>query len=368
MKEFVKNTAVTWLTGIAMGTADIVPGISGGTMAFILGIYEKLIYSVRHLTKSSSWFFLLPLLTGMSTAFLVLAGPLHQILNHPDLREILYSVFLGLIAASILLLSREIKNWSKMAFLFFVLGALGGWSLTGSNGSQKGEFKVEYPVDLISEKNQLLNYVEGYVTELSLSEIQAMKSKGFINENTPVYKSNEPFMLLEKENFSLLDFKLVGAGMVAITAMLLPGISGSYLLNIMGLYAPAITAVADLSAGLRLGEIDMNAIRFLSSMGVGIVLGAAIFSHAIAWLLSRYHSYAIALLIGFMMGALKTVWPYWEIAWKLNPLRLDKGADLIPLNPVFPNFFSFNFFLSLVAMTMGLLFVLMIEKAAKKNN
>ena len=155
-------------------------------------------------------------------------------------------------------------------------------------------------------------------------------------------------------------------GMAAISAMLLPGISGSYILNILGLYAPAIAALADFLAALKRGNLDTDAAWFLLSLATGILLGAALFSHVISWLLRRYHSLAISLLCGFMLGALPSVWPFWETAWRINPLRLTKGLDLVPLHPTLPPL-SLDSLLALAFLAAGFSLVLGIELLANNR-
>lgn len=298
-----------FLSGLAMGTADIVPGISGGTMAFILGIYEELIDSIRHLNRVKSLLFLAPLLLGMASAFLILAAPFDAILHNPEWRVYLYAGFLGLVLASVVLLSKEMKRWRWQDGFFLVVGGIAAWLLTGNAPQAAYELAT-----------------------------------------TPLHFS----------------FYVMFAGMAAISAMLLPGISGSYILNILGLYAPAIASLADLTAALKQGSFDSDAAWFLSSLGCGILLGAALFSHVIAWLLKRYHSLAIALLCGFMLGALPSVWPFWELAWRVNPYRLEKGLELVPIRPTLPplNLESLHAALFLLA---GFTIVLGIEFLAKKQ-
>lgn len=347
-----------------MGSADIVPGISGGTMAFIMGIYEDLIYSVRRLDKLSSWYFLLPLIAGITTAFLLLAGVFHNILNDQGARESLYATFLGLILASIWLLTKQMKTWNTLALSFLILGGILGFMLTGTSFKSEEPYSALLP---LSYTENIVNYQQGKITGLSLDQLHVMKNKGYINSETFLLKNDAPFILDPATKTSGFNIYLMLAGMVAITAMLLPGISGSYLLNIMGLYAPAIGAVADFSAGLKSGFLDYEAFQFLLSMAVGIALGAALFSHAIAWLLKHYHAAALALLTGFMVGALKTVWPFWQTAWIINPLRLDKGLELIPLKPLLPDLTSQNFYLAILFMLFGFTLVQLIDYTAKKR-
>ena len=149
------------------------------------------------------------------------------------------------------------------------------------------------------------------------------------------------------------DLYALFAGMAAISAMLLPGISG-ILLNVLGMYAPALGALADLSSGLIKGVIDRDAFFLLLSLGLGILAGAALFSHAIFWLLKHRHLFTLSLLTGFMLGALRSVWPFWKMGWRINPLSPDKGLELVLLKPELPDFFTVDFFISALFLLGGL--------------
>jgi putative membrane protein len=242
------------LRGMAMGTADLVPGVSGGTIAFLTGIYEELLGTLAGLRLSlfgvlkreglaaawrqSNLAFLMALVGGMGVAVVALAGLLHHLLEaHPVL---LWAFFFGWVAASVPAMLRDtgmlpgalIKNVGHWGI--FGLGAVTAWTITGLP-------------ELISEPG--------------LAE-------------------------------------LVLAGACAICAMILPGISGSFILVILGAYAVVIKAVAELDF-LRLGAV-----------GIGCALGLLLFSRALDGLFRKYREMAVALLSGFLLGSLRKLWPW----------------------------------------------------------
>ena len=238
--------------GFFMGTADLVPGVSGGTIALVLGIYERLVASIKegssalgsllradgrgaivHLRKVE-WVFLLPLLAGILTAVVVLSGFLeHQLEERPT---ILAALFLGLVMASIVI----------------------AWSLVKSPGFS--------------------HVVVGLVVALLTFVLL-----GFGEGRT----SGSP---------SLLVF--FGAGALAICAMILPGISGSLILLMIGMYAPVLSAVTDRS---------YSTILVFAS---GAVVGLAIFSQILNWALEHHHDLVLAGLIGLMAGSTRVLWPW----------------------------------------------------------
>jgi putative membrane protein len=248
------------LRGMAMGTADLVPGVSGGTIAFLTGIYEELLGTLAGLRlslfgvlkreglaaawKQSNLSFLMALVGGMGIAVVALAGFLHHLLEaHPVL---LWAFFFGLVAASVPAMLRDTAMlpgagirrgmWTKKAGQWgvFGLGAVAAWTITGLP-------------ELISDPG--------------LAE-------------------------------------LVLAGACAICAMILPGISGSFILVILGAYAEVIKAVAELDF-LRLGAV-----------GIGCALGLLLFSRALDGLFRKYREMAVALLSGFLLGSLRKLWPW----------------------------------------------------------
>lgn len=234
-----------------MGAADIVPGVSGGTIALIVGIYDELIASITEAAhtlprlargdvsgfiaaiKKLNWTFLIPLLGGMLVAVAILSSLIEGLLeDHP---EAMAGLFLGLVLASIILAARLVGSWTPpMIALAVAVAGMAFWLL----GFQKGPLT-----------------------------------------NPPLWAW------------------LVG-GAIAICAMILPGISGSFLLLMMGMYAPLLGAVH-----------DRDLVKLLVFI-VGIVIGLAVFSNFLNNLLKRSRDLTLAALIGLMIGSIRVLWPW----------------------------------------------------------
>lgn len=264
MKTFFAHLRVA-VIGFLMGCADVVPGVSGGTIAFICGIYERLINGIKSFDLTSAqlllkrdfrglWAripfpFFIALGLGLVTAILTLAKVLeHLMLNHP---VELWSFFFGLVLGSILLLARQTWSWKGT-----------DWAVFGGFGV--GTFILV----------------------------------GLTTLHTP---EGLPFIFL--------------AGAIAICAMILPGISGSYLLVIMGKYAPIIEAVND---------------RNLTTLAVfcaGIATGILSFVRLVSWMLSHYRHVTLIALTGVMAGALRTLWPWKETL----TTRVNSDGEVVPL-------------------------------------
>lgn len=293
-----------YLKGIAMGSADVVPGVSGGTIAFITGIYTELLDSIKSVDikalqtlikegPKAAWqhingTFLVTLLAGILTAIVTLAKVIHYLLdNHAVL---LWSFFFGLILASSLHMFKQINQWSWDKFIALVAGAL----------------------------------IAGFISITSPTSIEA----SYLN--------------------------IFCAGSIAICAMILPGISGSFILLLMGLYAPILAAVKGI-------QLD---VMVIFSLGAGI--GLMLFSRLLSWLLHHYQGLMFSLLTGFMLGALLKVWPWKEtISYRLNSKGLEVPFE--QLNRL-PDWMSNDQVVwALLAAFIGFASVILLEKVSKQT-
>ena len=253
------------LKGMAMGAADVVPGVSGGTIAFISGIYEELIESLKSINtgalrtlfrhgplacwRAVNGNFLLALFTGIGISLLTLARVINFFLDHYPVQ--VWAFFFGLIIASII----------------YIVGQTGAWRW-----------------------RELLALVIGTGIALAISEAK------------PATLPGEWWMALL-------------AGSIAICAMILPGISGSFILLLMGMYSVFLKAIQ---------EFDLV---LLLSFGAGCAGGLLAFSHVLSWLLRRFHNITLSFLTGFLVGSLNIIWP-----WKHTlASTLDRHGEEIPL-------------------------------------
>ncbi|WP_246180500.1 DUF368 domain-containing protein [Marinobacter changyiensis] len=262
-----------FLRGMAMGAADIVPGVSGGTIAFITGIYFRLLAAidavpsafVRQLCRgqvSKFWQatdgrFLATLLAGILISVFTLASVIsHALTQYPIL---LWSFFFGLIVASVWHVGRVIKAPRPVLMLPLLTGVIFAW----------------------------------WVTTLSPGQV-------------------DPSALA-----------IFGSGALAICAMILPGISGSFILVILGMYAPILAAIK----GVELGTLVIFA--------AGCVVGLLSIARLLTWAVQRFHDTMLALLIGFMIGALNKVWPWKQtLSWRTNSAGEQVPMAEISVSPV----------------------------------
>ncbi|MFI5343105.1 MAG: undecaprenyl phosphate translocase family protein, partial [Chlamydiales bacterium] len=167
---------------------------------------------------------------------------------------------------------------------------------------------------------------------------------------------------------SRLSGWLIFCGMVAVCALLLPGISGSYLLTLLGVYPMVIGALADWVSHLKQGIFDFDSFEILLNLGLGILIGAALFARLLSWLLKAYPNLSLAILSGFMIGALPSVWPFWSYTSILLPMKLEKGPQLLALDPIWPSWSSSQAYLALLWMAAGCLLVIGLELLARYKN
>ena len=272
----IKDYIAISLKGIAMGAADVVPGVSGGTIAFISGIYEELIDSIKSINLKSAqilfkegvgafWkaingWFLLALVTGIGISVISLAKILKYLLEtHPIA---IWSFFFGLIVASAIFIGKTVTKWNIGSIISLIVGTI-----------------IAYLITII----------------------------------TPA-EANESYW------FIFLS------GSIAICAMILPGISGSFILVLLGMYKFVIEAVSEFN------------LVIIAIFGSGTVVGILAFSNVLSWLLKKYHNQTIALLAGFMIGSLNKVWPWKQVTeWGID--RHGEKIALLQEN-ILPNTFG----------------------------
>lgn len=302
----LKLNLLTYLKGMAMGAADVVPGVSGGSIALITGIYERLLDSINaiaveviQLFKTGNfrnfWLqvngtFLFFLLFGIMSSLVALANLITYLIHFYPIP--VWSFFCGLIIISALLILRDIRRWNLIALISLPLGVVFAYLVTG-------------------------------MTPMS-------------SENT------------------LLSIFL--AGMIAICAMILPGISGSFLLLIMGKYEFILNALTERN------------ILILAVFGSGCIIGLLSFSRVISWFLKHFHAITIALLSGFMLGSINKLWPWKEVL----SYRVSSSGKQEPFltENILPNHYLSitgqepQFLLAIFSFFIGILLVIGIERLA----
>ena len=289
-----------------MGGADVVPGVSGGTIAFISGIYEELLSSIKSINletiklifkgefkafwKAINGNFLLVLFTGILVSVKSLATLIIFLKDNYPIQ--LWSFFWGLIMISSIVVLRQVTKWHSGVIISGILGIIIAFGITSL---------------------------------------------------TPAHTSDSPLMI-------------IGSGALAISAMILPGISGAFILLILGKYEFIISAVSELN------------FYILGLFALGCLIGLFSFVRAISWLLSKYHNAAVALLAGFMMGSLNKLWP-WKQVLQYHLNRHDDQVPLIEKNVLPNNYYEITgndpvFIQALLYMALGFFIIVIIEKIA----
>ncbi len=294
----IKKSARLIFTGFSMGTADLIPGVSGGTIAFLSGIYEELIYGIKTVTGKSialllkgkfraaaasvPFGFLAPLFAGIILAVFSLAGVLSGLLESHPVR--VWAFFFGLVLASTRVVLKRVVKWDKKERISFVVAALLAYGLVGM-------VPVETP--------------EG-----------------------PLY--------------------IFLSGAIAICAMILPGISGSFILLLLGKYQQVLAAVTDRNFAL------------LSIFMLGCIIGIAVFSRFLSWLFRKHHDISVAVLAGIMLGSVRKIWPWKEtIMTRINSHGLE--VPFVEKN-VFPSSFDGYFFATVLLALTGYAIVIYLDK------
>ena len=290
--------------GLCMGAADVVPGVSGGTMAFILGIYEELLEAIRSFDltflkrffslqfreafQHLSWPFLCALFLGIMTAIFSLARILGWLLENKPV--LIWSFFFGLILASTLVVSRHLKKWTPGLLVWLALGTVGTYFLVGM---------------------------------------------------VPLSTPSAPWFLFL-------------SGAVAICAMILPGISGSFILVLLGKYEFVLAAVKNL---------DFLTLFVVSA---GALFGLVTFVRILNLLLKRYREITITLLTGLMLGSLRKVWPWKKTISVITGTK--EQPEVLSQANVLPAQWNVDVTMALCLMVFGFLVVFLMNHWASHKN
>lgn len=297
----MKDYALLALKGMGMGAADVVPGVSGGTIAFIVGIYDELIESIKGIGASNlkllfsgrlaefwrkaNCGFLLAVVVGIGISVFSLAKVITWLLTeHPVL---VWSFFFGLVLASTWFVAKGIAGWGWKTIVAFVAGAAVAWWVTVAT-------PAETPTAL-------------------------------------------PFIFL--------------CGAVAICAMILPGISGSFILVLLGKYFYVMEAVKSLR------------LEVLAVFGAGALVGIAVFSRILSYTLKHFRNVTLAVLSGFMLGSLNKVWP-WKRVLETYVDRHGAVKPLVEVN-ILPDGQLAE---AVVLAAVGFALVYVLEKVSEKMN
>ncbi|NDV16075.1 DUF368 domain-containing protein [Muricauda sp. TY007] len=292
------------LKGMAMGAADVVPGVSGGTIAFISGIYEELITSINNINLSlvpilrkqgikAVWNkvngnFLLALFLGIFISVLSLAKFLSWLLENEPI--LLWSFFFGLVVASIFMVGKEITRWNLGKVVVLILGAA----------------------------------LAFFITELPASD-----NSGSL-----------PYLFL--------------SGALAVCAMILPGISGAFILVLLGSYKTILDAVHE------------RDIKIILTVGVGAIFGLLSFARLLKWMFNHYKNITLALLTGFILGSLNKIWPWKKV---LETKTFGEKTIVVDDMNVLPGAFGGDskLILAIVLAILGFSLIFILEKVASKK-
>ncbi len=301
---------ILFFKGIAMGAANVIPGVSGGTIALITGIYERLINGIKSFDLKAFQFlfklklkefarhtdlqFLIPIFLGIFVAVLSFAKLFKYLfVNYP---VYLWAYFFGLVLASIYYVGKTVEKWNSASIMSFIIGTAVAITIT-----------ILHP----AAENSNPIYV-------------------FIN------------------------------GIVSIISMILPGLSGSFVLILLGNYQL-----------IAIDAINHFDLKIILPFALGAILGLVAFSHLLSWLFKKYKNQTIALLTGFILGSLSVLWP-----WKKTIYLLDNGEIVMKhgkkvvayYEKVLPECYSLNFFFAVLFIILGIISIIWIEKTSQQKN
>jgi len=306
----LKEYFLLFLKGMGMGAANVIPGVSGGTIALITGIFERLIdsiksfdlvairlffkFQIKEFIKHTDLFFLIAVLSGAVFSVFSLAKLLEFLFeNYPIY---IWSFFFGLILASVYFVGKTIEKWTISVILTFIIG-------TG----------IAIAISVLSPATQ-----------------------------------NDSFLYL------------IVCGVVAMCSMILPGLSGSFVLILLGNY--------ELVMIQAVSNVD---VKILFPVGIGAVGGLVLFSHLLSWVYKKFKNETISILTGFILGSLLVLWP-----WKNEIYRMDEAGNFIMkkgekviqgYDRFIPESMTSEVLLAIIMMLIGIISIWVMEKALNKE-
>ena len=299
----VKYYLILFLKGMGMGVANVIPGVSGGTIALVSKIYEELINSlksfdkkalnllfscqIKSLIKYTNFYFLASIFSGSIISVFTIAILLKYLFsNYPVL---IWAFFFGLILASIIFVGKRVQKWNIKTNISLIIGMIIAISLS-------------YTSPATENSNLLFVFI---------------------------------------------------CGIIGISGMMLPGLSGSYILILMGNYELLmVTAVTELN------------ITLLSVFFLGSIFGLISFSHLLSWLLKNYKDATLSLLTGFIIGSLQILWPWKEVA---ESVIINGQNKIISYSSFLPRELNINTLFAIILIILGFSVVFILEKFARKK-
>ena len=299
----VKYYLILFLKGMGMGVANVIPGVSGGTIALVSEIYEELINSlksfdkkalnllfscqIKSLIKYTNFYFLASIFSGSIISVFTIAILLKYLFsNYPVL---IWAFFFGLILASIIFVGKRVQKWNIKTNISLIIGMIIAISLS-------------YTSPATENSNLLFVFI---------------------------------------------------CGIIGISGMMLPGLSGSYILILMGNYELLmVTAVTELN------------ITLLSVFFLGSIFGLISFSHLLSWLLKNYKDATLSLLTGFIIGSLQILWPWKEVA---ESVIINGQNKIISYSSFLPRELNINTLFAIILIILGFSVVFILEKFARKK-
>lgn len=298
MNQSFTTSIRLFLTGISMGIADLIPGVSGGTIAFLSGIYEELLESIRIVSgttlklllrgkvveafQSIPFAFLIPLAGGILLSIFSFATLLSWLLaTYP---VFVWAFFFGLVLASVFIVMKRVVRWDTVDIVGFAVATIATYFVVGA-------VPIETPTNLL-------------------------------------------FVFL--------------SGAIAICAMILPGISGSFILLLLGKYQYILSAVT---------ERDFFT---LAVFAMGCAVGLSVFARFLSWLFSYHHDISVAILAGVMLGSIRKIWPWKEVV----ATRINSHGEIVPLveNNILPQAFDSSVFFAVLLILIGASIVYTLER------
>ena len=354
--ELPRPTWRVFLAGVLAGAVDSAPSISGATVYYVVGIYRNLLESITRawdaffaairqrsfspLINEPALRYLLVLKAGVVFSFLSFAHTILVCLQDERTRPLLFSIFFGFVLGSAFLCLRQVLSWNIRRTSLFVLGLTLGLCLV-YNPTLFPESLYSVPVTVNLTPAANVDVEHARLLHVPFSALESIARQGVLDTSNSIIDEHTslPISLESKGFVSLLPFQpyTIMTGVIVALALLMPGVSGSYILNVLGSYCTVLSAIMAVVSGIFCFSFPVEAWGLLLNLGIGVLVGLLFLSKIVLRFFEKYPCSTQAFVSGMMFGSIFCLWPFQKVAFVIDPLRVKQGLLLVGLERYVPS-------------------------------
>jgi putative membrane protein len=348
----VKPLWKLFFAGMLGGAVDAAPSISGATVYYVVGIYKDLLSSISNVWgalyesfRTRSLFpliyepglrYLLVLKCGVVLSFLFFARYILLCFEYPTARAVLFSMFFGFVFGSITLFIKKVDRWTKKRLLLFVVSfCVGIGVIQGASLFQEPLYSVPITVQLPEASN--VQVTGNRLLHVPQSALYVLQNAKVVDSSREIVGESGRVDIVLLHNQPYVRFELILLGLLVAGAMLIPGVSGSYVLTIFGYYSLVLSAILEVTTNFFSAQFSTEPFFMLLNLGIGISTGIVFFSRRILWLFESHNASTHSCVAGGLFGTVWCLWPFQKLSYIVDPFHVSKGLHLISTGTYIPS-------------------------------